>query len=398
MEKVRQMKKKILFLILSLYNGGAEKSLVNLLNELDPQKYDVDLMLFRKEGIFLEQLPEHINIVDPPKNILKLYEKADWRHISAIPLYIYKMFATFISNKKTNSLPERNGYRWTHFYEKVCPKVENHYDVVIPFTSGEIAYFAADKIDAKKYITWVHNDYRNAKHTKKYDEKCFEKMNVIASISDECVNILKEEFPLYKDKFVTIPNISSSNVTRKRAKEFMPKEYDSLKGIKILSIGRLTQQKGFDIAIDAAYKLKEKGIDFQWFIIGDGGLEQELKSQAAALGLKEMIFLGTRSNPYPYIDGCDILVQSSRFEGKSVVLDEAKIIAKPVVVTNYQTVRDQIIDGKEGIIVDMNAHALSEGIIRMIEDRSLYNHIHEYLSAHEYGNQEVIIDYYNIID
>lgn len=108
--------------------------------------------------------------------------------------------------------------------------------------------------------------------------------------------------------------------------------------------------------------------------------------------------LGNRENPYPYIKNCTIVVQSSRFEGKSVVLDEAKILAKPIVVTNYATVKDQITDGKEGLVVSMTPKGIADGIEKMLTDSALSQNIKEYLSAHEYGNQEEVQKYMELIE
>ena len=145
--------------------------------------------------------------------------------------------------------------------------------------------------------------------------------------------------------------------------------------------------------------VKDAGKKFKWFIIGDGGLHDKLQSMIDEKKLNDYFYLlGPRDNPYPYIKNCDIFVQPSRYEGKSVVLDEAKIIGAPIIVTKYPTVFDQIEDGKEGYIVEINSKAIAEGVIDLIDNKEKRDEISNYLLAHEYGNQSEIEKYIKVID
>lgn len=386
--------KKLLFVMQSLYNGGAEKSLVNLLNELPENKYEVDLLLFRQEGMFLSQVPKWVRILKTPDTLRLLYSPLQ----RAGKYKGVKLFGTIRSRIEERNIRSSVAYRWMHSYNRRIEKVTEKYDVAIAYISGEVLYFVGDKVDADKKIVWIHNDYKSASHPQKYDYKYLKEMDGIVSISDECVNILKEVFPEFTDKIYNIANITSAEVTRKRAMEFVPKEYEP-NPVTLISIGRLNPQKGFDMAIDAAYMLKRKHIQFQWFILGNGPLEKSLKDKIKQKDVGDCFhLLGAKENPYPYIQNATIFVQTSRFEGKSVVLDEAKILGKPIVVTNYATVKDQIEDGKEGIIVPMNPEGIAAGIEKMLTDTSLRQNIHTYLSEHEYGNQNEVQKYIDLID
>ena len=182
------------------------------------------------------------------------------------------------------------------------------------------------------------------------------------------------------------------------SEEFEVSEFEKNQ-FNVLSIGRLTRQKGYDFAIDAVKILKEKYSDIHWWIIGAGELEEQLKKQVKDNELEEYItFLGLRANPYPYIRSCDLLVQPSRWEGKSVVLDEAKILAKPILATNYSTIKDQLKDKKEGLITDISPNAIAEGIIELRENPPLYKSIQSYLDKHEYGNEREVAQYYKLLD
>lgn len=384
--------KKIVFVMQSLYNGGAERSLVNLLNELPKDKFDISLLLFKQEGMFLKQVPEYVHILDTPTSLKKLFSPVR----EAGKYAITKVYGTIKSRKVERKAPEQAAYRWQKYYSPKIPELDKVFDIAVAYISGEVMYYVAEKVQAKSKYVWIHNDYRAAGHPKKYDYKYFENMNGIISISDECVKIFDEEFPEFKSKTYCIPNLTSSIVVKKRSDEFYPSEYKK-GGYKILSIGRLSEQKGFDLAIQAANKLKRRGVLFEWYVIGSGELEDELKSEIAKMGVSDcFILLGTRENPYPYIKNCAVFVQPSRWEGKSVVLDEAKILAKPIVVTSYPTVKDQILDGQEGIIVDMNPEAIANGIEILINDKVKQQYLQGYLSTHEYGNQVEVKKYIDL--
>ena len=386
--------KKVLIVMTSLSNGGAERSLVNLLTEFPDNKYEIDLLLFKRSGMFLNQVPENINVLDTPKDIKSLYGNV---YDAGIKLP-FKLISNLISKMFTHNLREKRGFRWKYFYSKFINKLSKHYDVALAYISGEVLYYVDEKVDADKKIVWVHNDYRSAMHPRKYDYTHLKNMNAIVTISDSCADILKKEFPEFSDKIYMIENITSSLVLNKRAQEFFPNEFDKNK-INIVSIGRLNEQKGFDIAINAASIIKKHNIDFKWFIIGEGTLKEKLEKQIKENKLEENVFLlGAKDNPYPYIKNCTLLVQSSRYEGKSVVLDEAKILKTPIVVTEYPTVYDQIIDQKEGIIVPITPEGIAKGIEEIINNVTLKNELIKYLSSHEYGNEKEIKKYCDLLD
>ena len=390
---MRKYMKKVLIVMSSLYNGGAERSLVNFLNELPEDKYQVDLLLFKRQGMFISQLPESVNVLQTPNAVEKLYGS-----VSKSGKYFFaKVGGTLISKILTKNPREKRAFRWKHFYGPCIGKLEEHYDVAMAYISGEILYYIDEKVNADKKIVWIHNDYRTAQHPKKYDYPHLKNMDKIVSISDSCVDILKEEFPEFSDRMCYLPNLTSSTVLHKRADDFYPEEFDK-DGINILSVGRLNEQKGFDMAIKAAAIMKQKKAAFKWFIIGTGELKEELEKQIHAENVEDcFILLGARENPYPYIKNCTVFIQPSRYEGKSVVLDEAKILAAAIVATAYPTVGDQLQDKVEGMVVPMNPEGIAKGLLEMMENEELRNKYSDYLSGREYGNQKEIEKYIELI-
>lgn len=385
--------KKILIVMPTLYNGGAERSLVNLLNELPKNKYDIDILLFKREGMFMSQVPKDATILETPKDVKTMYGSLKDAGFK-LP---WKLVGNAISKILTHNSREKRGFRWKYFYGPMIKKMSKHYDVAIAYISGEVLYFVDEKVNADKKIVWIHNDYRSAQHPRKYDYKHLKNMDSIVSISDSCVDILKNEFPEFENKIYMIENITSSVVLDKRAQEFYPKEFDH-NGTNILSIGRLHEQKGFDMAIKAASIMKREGIKFKWFVIGSGELESELKKQIVNEGVEDcFILLGARENPYPYIKNCTMFVQPSRYEGKSVVLDEAKILGATIVATAYPTINDQLVDGKEGLIVKMSPKEIANGLIILLKNKELRMNFKNYLNSREYGNQSEIKKYIQLI-
>lgn len=378
----------------SLYNGGAERSLVNMLAELPSDKYEIDLLLLKKTGMFLDQVPSYVQVLDTPKDIKRLYGPLSQMG-SALPVVV---FGNVISRIFTKNNRKRRGFRWKYFYGPMIKPIEKHYDVALAYISGEILYLVDEKISADRKIVWVHNDYRTAMHPKKYDYPHLKNMDAIVSISDVCVRILNEEFPEFSNKIYMLENITSSMMVRNRSNEFIPKEYQT-SNIKILSIGRLCEQKGFDIAIEAAAKLKKASINFLWIVIGTGELQEQLRAQIVSNCLQEQFkLIGARENPYCYIKNCDIFVQPSRYEGKSVVLDEAKIIGTAIVATAYPTIKDQLKDGIEGLVVTPSADGIAEGIQKLINYPEERRRLRDNLLAKEYGNQSEIDKYIELIE
>ena len=386
--------KKILVVMSSLYNGGAERSLVNMLTELPPDKYEIDLLLLKRAGMFLKQIPSYVNVLDTPKDVKRLYSPLSESGV-AFPVVV---LGNVISRLLTSNSRECRGLRWKYFYGPMIKPLAKHYDVALAYISGEILYLVDEKVVADRKIVWIHNDYRSAMHPKKYDYPHLKNMDAIVSISDSCVQILLEEFPEFRDKIYKLENITSSLVIRKRSEEFIPEEFNT-DVLKILSIGRLHEQKGFDIAISAAAKLKKMGIKFLWIVIGTGELHAELEKQIESEKLQDCFkLIGAKENPYPYIKNCDLFIQPSRYEGKSVVLDEAKIIGSTIIATAYPTISDQLIDGKEGMVVELSADGIVTGIQQLITHPEEHRRLKNYLLANEYGNQSEIKKYIELIE
>ncbi|MBQ3497539.1 MAG: glycosyltransferase [Clostridia bacterium] len=388
------MKKQLLFIIPRLCIGGAEKSLISLLRLLDYSAYDVDLLLFRKEGEFLADVPKQVSITDAGEE----YIRFDGSAVQYIKGCIKKLRISDIINRTVYSKAVGSGdyaKSWSCL-KKTMTAPKKHYDTAIAYLEDTATYYCADCVSADKKIAYVHCDYRKLVNRPDFDREYYKKFDRIVTISDECLASLAEVFPEYKDKLTVIENITSE----KTVKHFAEKPIDDFEADgakKILTVGRLAPPKGHDMAVEAAKILSDKGYDFKWFALGSGDLEQQIKEQVKSLGLEDkFILLGAKANPYPYFDGCDIYVQTSYSEGKSIAIDEAKIFAKPIVCTSFPTVYDQLTDGKTALLAEINAESIAEKIEILLNDDSLCKALSENLKKEKAGNEEEIDKFYQL--
>lgn len=395
------MKKKVLFIIPSLNAGGAEKSLVNLLNHFNYEEYEVDLFVFCRGRIFEQFLPKEVNLIEYNKDYINFSLGLK----SSLINFIKDGKGTLIINRLLFSMTNKikkdkrniDQYNWK-FLSKSLKSIEKKYDVAIGFLEKTSIYFCVDKVNANKKIGFIHNDYRELGLNPKRDEKYFKKLDNIFTVSENCFNILKDVFPNEKDKLGIMRNVVSVSMINKMAtinESIYEKDNEQI----LISIGRLDKQKGFDIAIETCKKLIDKGHNIKWYVIGEGRERNTLEKLIAKNNLEDkFILLGIKPNPYPFIKQADIYVQPSRYEGKSIALDEAKILKKPIIITNYTTAKDQIENGKDGLIVDTNADSLVEGIENLINDKSIRDKFIKNLSLGNFGTESEIKKLYEIIE
>ena len=202
---------------------------------------------------------------------------------------------------------------------------------------------------------------------------------------------------MLNNKIVNIENILSPSLIKQEAKLFDPQEMQG-NFIKLCSIGRFCYQKNFESIPFIAKILKGKGLNFKWYIIGFGDIAETIKNIKATDTEDCVILLGKKENPYPYIANCHIYVQPSRYEGKSVTVREAQILCKPIVITNYPTASSQVIDGKDGVICQMDNNSIANAIFNLVQDNNKQSKIVEYLLLHDYGNENEVNKIYQFLN
>lgn len=395
------MKKKLLFVIESLTLGGAEKSLVTLLNLLDYSKYDVDLLLFAQGGAFQQLLPEEVNLLSVPEFFA--YTSVPWSKPAEKMkrpgmLMAQLRYSVAIRTGKHNHI-EKAVLLWES--SRNCFRtMEQEYDVAIAYAQGVPTFFVAEKVRAKKKAAWINVTYIPKGRYLDFIRPMYEKFHRVNAVSESVAAQMQDTFGIPDHKVVIMKDILDVNFAGQMAQ--LPSDATAEmngSGVKILTVGRLANMKGYDLAIDAAKLLRDRGLDFTWYAVGDGALREALEQQIAANGLQDrFILLGSRSNPYPYFAACDLYVQTSRFEGFGITLAEAKMFHKPIVTTNFDAVGAQFENEKNGLIVDISAQAIADGIQRMLTDTDLREHCIANVRAEKLGNTEEMEKLYRMIE
>ncbi|MFR2665017.1 MAG: glycosyltransferase [Clostridium sp.] len=367
------MKKKILFMVSSMNIGGVEKSLLSLLAVIPKEKYEITILTLDKKGGFLEYIPNNVKLIeaewfkyikpiimDSPQNIIKRYIK-NYEFLKILS-FIYSYFKT----KKTN-----DRYIYYKHVLKSIPECKEKYDVAIAYAGPTeiIDAYISHKVKAEKKIAWVHFDISKHKINKKLYNNLYERFNKIFAVSNECKKKLDEIMPAVRNKSEVLLNIVSENLINEMSESNIDFD-DNYKGIKIITVGRLSKEKGQDLAIKALAKLKKDRYDVKWYCIGEGNSRQEFEQLIKEYNLEnDFLLLGATSNPYPYIKNADIYVQTSRHEGYCLTLAEAKVLNKPIVTTNFIGAYEQIKNNENGFIVSCNENDLADAIRNLIDEK-----------------------------
>ena len=372
------MKKKLLFIIPTLSCGGAERAVVALLNKMDFTKYDIDLMLFRRDDMhYINSVPKEVNLLENDlltdlcfchvKHLLKFKYLLNYFQIVMTRIY------TTI-RLKWNSLTNAKKvfYDWDKI-NKYIPNLNKKYDVAVSFLEGLSNFYVTEKVDACIKIGWIRADYELWGYDRNHDLPYFKKLNYLFSVSDANAEKMKNIFPEIADKIYTMYNILDFDLIAKKSKmKIAESEFNENKDITILSIGNLRPVKGYDKSIEACKILKEKGYNFKWFVLGEGNDRARLEKMIDANELGKCFFLlGLKDNPYPYLAAADIYVQSSKHEGFSTTIREAKFFGLPIVITDCPGMSDQISDGINGLIAEQNSQDLANKIEKLIINQEL---------------------------
>lgn len=394
--------KRILFVIDTLGSGGGQKSLINFLHELDPSAsgLQVDLLMFARRGLFLGQLPNYVNVLPTPREISCMFEPFGSKEFLSglCPKGLFGKlkrlaFKTGIQRKN----PALNDIQlFWQVWKPVLPNLQGFYDIAVGGLEGTCSYYVMDKVGAQRKVLWFHNNYANHGYNAGFDHAYFERADAIATVSEECLESLKRAFPDLSGKFHILENITSRKTVESRSLE--PADDARTEGVlNLLTVGRLFPVKGYDLLVGAAKILVERDIKFIWRCLGEGELADEIQRWINDTGLGECVLLmGARENPYPYMRQCDFFVQTSRYEGKSIVLDEAKMLCKPIIVTDYATAVDAIKDGETGLICEMSSEGIADAIQRLYMDHSLMMKLEDNLARSEGDCGSSVADYLEV--
>ena len=397
--------KKILIFSHWMELGGAEKALLGLLDTIDTDKYSVDLFLMRHSGELLKYIPQKINVLPENKKCASLAKPVKQLiKCGLVDIVFLRFIAKILAfiKKKQLKISGRSGIEieYCHKFTKcVLPKILNEeYDMAISFLAPH--YYVAEKVMAKKKIAWIHTDYSNVNIDIKSELKMWDKFDNIISISDEVTNSFVATFPSLENKITVIENIISKCYIDSLINEFdVNDEMKNDGSVKLLSIGRFGYAKNFDNVPHICKLINDSGLNVKWYLIGFGSDEGLIRQKIDEYNMQDkVIILGKKENPYPYIKACDIYVQPSRYEGKSIAVREAQILDKPVVITNYPTAPSQINDDIDGVIVPLENEQCAQEIAKLILDENKLINLSKNCTLNDFTGAEEIKKLYQLID
>ena len=372
--------RKVLFVINTMGIGGAERSLLEFLKRLDPQEFSVDLFVLLGRGELMGQIPKHVRLLNRRVDCGPLQGMSGQWALARMTA------ACFLNNgglagklgSIARGLPPmlQSGRIQVDklFWPVVAAGAERPaepYDAAVAWIEGGSAYFVANYVHARRKAAVIHIDYAHSGYTRGLDQNCWERFQQIFVVSEEIQAPFLRTYPEWGAKLRVLPNIINREAILRRAAE--PGGFDDgWQGPRLLTVGRLTYQKGLDIAVSAMKLLKEAGYQTRWYVLGEGALRGKLERQIAALGLQEDFFLlGAVENPYPYYAQADIYVHATRFEGRSTAIQEAQVLGRPTVVSDCSGNRLQVTDWQDGLLCALEPEAIAGTVAMLLDDPDL---------------------------
>ena len=373
------LKKKILFAIHYLELGGAERSLLGLLESLDYSRVEVDLFVYRHQGELmpaippqvhlLPEIPEYAQIERPIRDVLR---DGYWR-IALARMRAKRQYAAYARKHR----PKDNTAVYSYISRNlvsVLPKINpgKKYDIAVSYLMPHD--YVLKKVTAKRKVAWIHTDYSQIDIDAQLELPVWSGYDRIVSISDSVSKQFLASFPSLADKIRVIPNQVPCAWVRQQALA-MPVEEVEMEmprtpgRINLLSVGRFSHAKNYDNVPDICRRIRAAGLDVCWYLIGFGEEEPLIRRKIQECGMGDYVrLLGKKENPYPYMKACDIYVQPSRYEGSPMTVLEAKALDKPVVLSAFPTARSVVRDGVDGFIVPLDNAGCAYGIATLIKD------------------------------
>lgn len=360
-------RKKMLFVCYGLGIGGIETCLVNLLNALPESRFQIDVLLMNPEYESKERIRTSVRYLDAFRYVMNTTDtmKQIKEHGG-----ILKCPGKFLSYCCFRMAVKLQLNAW-----KTFKKLPDHYDIAVAYSQNDYSpYYVIDKVEADRKVMWYHNGaYEKTGKKNERDKRYYEKFDFIVAVSSDCKKVLQTKFEFPEGKLVVLRNICDVSAVREKADMFIPPSFDD-NDLHLVTVGRMTKEKGPDIAVEVCKKLCDRGMPIKWHWVGDGNQRAAIEKKVQEYGLqKHFIFEGNQVNPYPYIKSADVYVQPSYYEAYSTTVTEAKVLRKPIVVTDVGGMRDQLIDGKIAKIVPVSGEQIESAILFLLKEAKMHN-------------------------
>jgi len=384
-----KIKKNILFVIPTFGIGGTTVSTKNLIMILEKEGYQTNVLCLSGEGI-LQEMYNGITQI-PSDFIAHSLSLQGWRdhkgRLSAFGVMILR-FVSNHSRKIKDALIKTS-------IKKILS--QEHYDTVVACEEGFSTYYSSF-INCSNKVAWVRCDYkRYIEETGSPLDTSYYCYNSIVCVAQNPCDNFKILYPDLSERIYCINNPQDSNMIIEGSKN---NDYDcryTKDSFTIVSVGRFDKVKRFDTIPAIAHKLKDDGLNFIWYVIGDGNPgRDEIETKIREYGVSDcVLLLGYKTNPHYYIANADLLVCLSYSEACPRVINEAKVLGTPTVSTTFPSVYDFIEDGKDGLIREIDD--IPQAITEMIKDKELYNRITSTLSNFQFDNSKIIYELKQIL-
>lgn len=390
------MKKKLIFITEALWIGGIETALVNLLNHLDYDKYEVTCLILRDSQELAGRITPKCRLIvsdrQHPVSFSKAYTRKrmynlmeEPQNASRVRRLIWRALCLLLR------APEARCY--ASYLKKQL--ASEHFDTAVIY-SDRAAEAAVRAVSASRFLMFYHH---GAMRRSYHDEYGYRRAEKVVVVSDSLADRLRKFRSRYADKIISINNLIDTDGVRRKSLEapetVFPKDY-----FHIVSCGRLSYEKGMDIAIDACARLVAAGIcNIRWWIVGGGPEESHLREQIARLGLDGYVrLLGMQKNPYPYLRQADLYVQPSRFEGHCVTVLEARLLAVPILATRTAA-EEQIDNGRNGMLCDADADSVADSVKYLQKSPQILKQYREELARHSFedDNKAILKKLYELL-
>lgn len=395
--------KKLLFVYDCMMMGGTTTALLSLLNTIDYEQYQVDLLLFRHTGPFMDYIPKQVNLLPPaamPEGRLGIRKKK-----MLVSLLNGRLFKAAFLYPKYRRTPKGNlKFFLFHAAAKaqvtLSRRLDKSYDAAIGFIEGwSDHYVLSGKVNAKKKLVWIHPDYKDSYLVPEFDKSALRKADHVVLVSEDCRANFQAIFPAFADKAVVMENIVSASYIQQRA-EAEPVSVRKA-DLNLCTVCRCDAYvKGLDRVLDAFGRLKAEGLleGVRWHLVGDGADLPALQLRVQKEDLAEHVtFYGSLLNPFPYLAQMDMFLLASRYEGKPVSVAEALAMGIPCLVTNYASASRQVQDGVTGLIADNSEEGIYQTLRGLLTNRERLLQLQANLFDCSADNTREIEKFYTLI-
>ena len=390
--------KKIAFFVQWMLCAGVENALITLSDKLVKSGNDVTIYVIKEKGEFLKKIPEGVKLkAIPMEESVRKTIPVGGTTVTVRECIHEKQYLRALNFLVKHKLSKTEFAELNINLENI-PNLNEQYDIAVNFHmhSPFLVWYFSKRVNTPIKYTWIHNDFEttgyNIAKLKQYLDCVDHFFAVSDQLTKEFINIFSE----FKDKTTTAFNIIPSFEIKEKANEYYPKEYKDNRELKLLTVGRLEEQKGYDIAIKVCTRLIKDGLKFKWYVLGEGTQRKTLEEKIQKENIQDTFkLLGVRMNPYPYFKNCDIYVQTSKHEGYVTTVTEAKILNKPIMTTDVSGAKEQLQDGTNGSIAEINVESVYTKLKELMKSKELRQ---KYITELESNKEESKVEWLSFFE